>query len=46
MFKKIIIAEDHDTNHSGIVKALKHSNPIVETVKYCDPKIKGICSDE
>lgn len=44
MFKKIIIAEDHDTNHSGIVKAFKHSNPIIETVKYCDdalPKLKA-----
>ena len=36
MFKKIIIAEDHDTNHPGIEEIVKEYSPVIEKVKYCD----------
>ncbi|WP_299762415.1 LuxR C-terminal-related transcriptional regulator [uncultured Dokdonia sp.] len=42
MFTKIIIAEDHDTNHFGIEDALKMYNPIIEKVKYCDDALLKI----
>lgn len=42
MFKKIIITEDHDTNHTGIEEALQIDKPIIHTVKYCDDALNRI----